>query len=69
MPFSHDELDALRAESLAHHTNTHTENEVVRKRQALRRKLLLAAMLLVTAFAMFVATSKHWQAIISTAKG
>jgi len=69
MPFSHDELNALRAESLAHHSNKHTEIEDVRKRYLQRRKLLLAILLIVTACSMFLATADSWQALIHTAKG
>lgn len=69
MPFSHDELDALRAESLAHQSKSHREIDDVRNRYLQRRKLLLAILLLVTAFAMFVATADSWQALLHPARG
>jgi len=69
MPFSHDEMDLLRAESKTHHTNTLIEMGEMQKRQSLRRKLLLAFALIATSFAISVITAAHWHAISFLTKG
>jgi len=60
MAISHDELDALRAESHAHRMDTHKEYETNRKKQAMQRWLMLGAMLVLASLAIFAVASERW---------
>jgi len=64
MPLSHDELQELRSASQAHRSDGLAENTEFRRKTALRRKLLLTLILLVSAFALFITTTEHWQALL-----
>jgi len=60
MAISHDELDALRAESHAHRMDTHKEDKTNRKKQAMQRWLMLGVMLVLASLAIFAVTSERW---------
>ena len=60
MAISHDELDALRAESHAHRMDTHKEYETNRKKQAMFRWLMLGFTLALATLALFAVTSERW---------
>lgn len=64
MPFSNDELDALRAESLAHRMDTERVLVVERKKQAVRRLLALGTTLVLASIALFLVTTKDWGGLV-----
>lgn len=69
MPFSEDELQALRAESHAHRMAIHNRLEAELKRRMMRRRLLLGVTLLAVSVGLFLLSSNRLEGVISIATG